>query len=598
VPILLFATPLVSNAVTPHFFHTFDLFSYKHGPFFVGSPRPSMRHRNFRKPEHEKLSDAEHNPLPDEVSFRAESDRGRRVRSILSRKNLSLLQVSVASAQMFGADTPYHVPHNLYYDLRNRQFTPNLYQFIALSSISGYRLTDWLSALGFDLENIVRLQVELQFPKTILLDANLYDIHAVIPWFEQKGPGLGTISPFTQVVSQNLLESVDTLVRSNKKAFLYAKLGCEDTFSFPELMPGSVVRVNPRRDSVKSATLRGGVSREFFLLEHAQGLNCCRIRQVGPSHIAIASLDRTVREFEFRLDREVRILGTVDMELRRFENRSGSRPPRIPTKLRTEDALMSITSAGDLRHLIASQRRRNGLSFRQASTMSGLIATKLGDDRYSAAIGSLSDYEATETPPRHLQKVLTLCILYSIDFWQFLRTARLATNQLGVEPIPGELIPRLPAAPRSGDVDIEGKALDKNAFHRDLIEQFEEVPYFLHGALSELCRMPRISIRDVFWVGSRGHDFQWPLRGAVLLVVNRRIKRPMVQESKADESRHIYLLTQRDGSYFCGQFRRDGCMAPLHSTSGPAGQRALALGSEAEIAGEVVTCLRWVELPG
>jgi len=40
VPILLFATPLVSNAVTLHFFHTFDLFSYKHGPFFYGPSPP------------------------------------------------------------------------------------------------------------------------------------------------------------------------------------------------------------------------------------------------------------------------------------------------------------------------------------------------------------------------------------------------------------------------------------------------------------------------------------------------------------------------------------------------------------------------------
>jgi len=555
-----------------------------------------MRHQNSRKPGHEQLSAADPKPLPDAVSSPARDDRARRVRDILARKQLSLLQVSIASGRMFGADTPYHVPHNLYYDLRNRRFTPNLHQFIALSSVSGYRLPDWLSALGFDLENIVRLQIELEFPRTILLDANLYDTHAVIPWFEQKGPWLAAITPFTQVVSQNLFEPVDVLLRTNKKPFFYAKLGSEDTFSFPELMPGSVVRVNPRLDTITSATLRGGVSRELFLLEHAQGLNCSRIRQIAPGRIGLVSPDRTGLELEFRLDREVRILGAVDMEIRRFGNLSDSRPHRMPPRLGSGDAIAPLTSATDLRHLIASRRRRNGLSFRRASAMSDLIAAKLGDDRYSAAIGSLSDYEATEAPARHVQKVLTLCILYSIDFWQFLQTARLATNHLGVGFIPKEFIPH--SVPSSGNVDVEGKALDKNAFHRHLIEQFEEVPYFLHRSLSELCGMRRISMRDVFWAGNGGHDFQWPLRGAVLLIVNRRIKRAIVQQSKADESRHIYLLTRRDGSYFCGRVQRDGRIASLHSASGTPGQRTLGLGSEAEIAGEVVTCLRRVELPG
>lgn len=588
--------PTVSNAVTPHFFHISGLLSCMDGPFLRGPSPPSMRHRNSRKLGHEQLSEAEHKPLPDDVSFPTQDDRARRVRNILSRKRLSLLQVSVASARIFGADTPYHVPHNLYYDLRNLRFTPNLHQFIALSSVSGYRLLDWLSVLGFDLENISRLQIELEFPRTILLDANLYDSRALIPWFQQKSPMLAAITPFTQVVSQNVFEPIDALLRTNRNPFLYAKLGSEDTFSFPELTPGSVVRVNPRLDSIRSATLRSGVSREFFLLEHAQGLNCCRIRPVAPGCIAIVGQDRTGPEREFRLDREVRILGTADMEILRFGNLLDPRPHRTPSRLRPVDAIMPLTSATDLRHLIASRRRRNGLSFRQASAMSDLIAAKLGDERYSIAVGSLSDYEAMETPPRHVHKVLTLCMLYSIDFWQFLQTAGLATNQLGAESMPESFAWQ--SVPRSGNVDLGGRTLDKNTFHTHLIEQFEEVPYFLRRSLSELCGMRRISIRDFFWVGDGGHDFQWPLRGAVLLVVNRRIKKAIVQQSKADASRHIYLLTRRDGSYFCGRFQRDGRITSLHPASGPAGHRTLRLGSEAEIAGEIITCVRRVELPG
>jgi len=582
-----------------HTFFTFSVcFPVCTVRFSVGRPRPSMRHRNSRKPGHEQLSAAEPKPLPDEASSPAQDDRARRVRDILSRKQLSLLQVSVASAQIFGAGTPYHVPHNLYYDLRNCQFTPNLHQFIALSSISGYSLYDWFSIFGIYLDNIVRMQMQLSFPRTVLLDTNEYDFHAVMPRLEHKGRALNSITPFHQVISQTSPQPVGMLLRSNKQRFLYAKLGSEDTLPFPELLPGSVVRVEPQGDQTRLPGVAGGVSRHLYLLEHSGGLSCSRVRQIAPGRLVLVPSDRNGSDVELRLGSEVRVLGAIDMEVRRFQNLAFFPRSRVRTKWRPEGLPPPGHAASDLGHLISSRRQRNGLSFRQASTMSNLIAAELGDEQYSAAFGSLSDYEAVDTPPRHVQKVLSLCILYSISFWDFLQTAKLAIDKLGTEPMPEELAAHSSSASISGERSIVGQSPNESGMQNDLVDRFAEIPYFLRHVLPELTGMSRISMRDVFWIENGGPDFQWPLRGAVLLVVNRRIKRLALTESQPGERRNMYLFMRRDGSFACGHIGRDRQITLLHDTTGAVPSTTMRLGPDADMVGQVVACLRHIEPVG
>src|SRR5258707_3165296 len=84
-----------------------------------------------------------------------------RIQSILASKDLTLYRVSQKSAALYGRFSPFFIPHNLYSDLRTSTFAPSIHQIAALSRISGYRLVDWLTELGFNLENITRLQVVL-----------------------------------------------------------------------------------------------------------------------------------------------------------------------------------------------------------------------------------------------------------------------------------------------------------------------------------------------------------------------------------------------------------------------------------------------------
>jgi hypothetical protein len=81
--------------------------------------------------------------------------------------------------KLFPGQSLYHIPHNLYFDLRDGRFTPNVYQLIALSCVSGYSLIHWLSVFGFHLDDIPRLQLRLSFPQTMLLDSDVYDRHAL-----------------------------------------------------------------------------------------------------------------------------------------------------------------------------------------------------------------------------------------------------------------------------------------------------------------------------------------------------------------------------------------------------------------------------------
>lgn len=109
-----------------------------------------------------------------------------RVKAILASKGLTLYQVSQRARSLYGRSSPYFLPHNLYYDLGLRTFSPSLHQLFALSKISDYRFNDWLQLFGFNTEDISRLQILLSSKRTMLLDCALDDPERLIPWFQNR----------------------------------------------------------------------------------------------------------------------------------------------------------------------------------------------------------------------------------------------------------------------------------------------------------------------------------------------------------------------------------------------------------------------------
>jgi hypothetical protein len=70
--------------------------------------------------------------------------------------------------------------------------------------------------------------------------------------------------------------------------------------------------------------------------------------------------------------------------------------------------------------LLRLSRARTGLTLRAAHQMTRQIAGLLGNRDYSIPLGLLSDYEAMNKLPRHIAKIMSLCIIYGIDFWEMM----------------------------------------------------------------------------------------------------------------------------------------------------------------------------------
>ena len=166
-----------------------------------------------------------------------------KVRSILASKRLTLYRASQQSVALYGLSSPHFLPHHLYYDLRSGSFRPSIHQILTLSRISGYRLADWLRVFGFDLEDITRLQILLPSKRTIVLDTSLSDPNEWTPWLRNRplGEPIPSITPLARLLELGPRRRIATVIQLDRR-FIYAKVGVEDAFAFPELTPGSIVR--------------------------------------------------------------------------------------------------------------------------------------------------------------------------------------------------------------------------------------------------------------------------------------------------------------------------------------------------------------------
>jgi hypothetical protein len=359
-----------------------------------------------------------------------------RVKSILATKQLTLHQASQASATLFGRGSPYYLPHNLYYDLSHAHFSPSLFQLVAFSRISNYRLRDWLRVFGFDIEAIPRQQIQLGSKRTVLLESSLDDPSFRIRWFRN----LHTSAPPAEIVPlAHLLEwgeprRLASLAEFHDGGFLYAQIGSEDAFAFPELLPDSIVRVNPKLTGEALKQVTAERSADLFLIRHGRGLNCCHVRVSGRGRIGTISTQLPYARMDFRVPDEARILGVADIEIRHLV---APRQPSVVKSLakRWNPDLLSANPS-QLGSLLRRARIEMGLSFRAAAAKSRELADALGDERYFTASGSLSDYETLNTPPRHFHKVITFCVIYSLPLNQIFQVLGLSLEQAGHEPIP------------------------------------------------------------------------------------------------------------------------------------------------------------------
>ncbi|HWO28775.1 MAG TPA: hypothetical protein VNO32_08240, partial [Candidatus Acidoferrum sp.] len=237
-----------------------------------------------------------------------------RVKAILATKGLTLYQVSQRTRSQYGRSSPYFLPHNWYYDLGLRTFSPSLHQLFALSKISDYRFSDWLRLFGFNTEDISRLQILLPSKRTLLLDCGLDDLESMMPWFKNRlgNAPVPAVAPIGQLLDLTGPRRLGSLLQMNRTRFLYARVGSEDAFAFPELLPGTIVRADTRAAEMMSSTR----SENLFLIEHGKGYCCCRLQALSRNRIVPLSPQLPYAQVELRLHDEIRVLGVLDLEIR------------------------------------------------------------------------------------------------------------------------------------------------------------------------------------------------------------------------------------------------------------------------------------------
>ena len=522
-------------------------------------------------------------------------DRAEQIRQILSTRGLSLYRVSQQSTEIFGRSSRFYVPHNLYYDVADPSLIPTIHQMLALSHITNYRLYDWLAVFGFDLDHISRLQLLIPRQRTTPLDSSVYDDHAWIPWFADRpntGP-VAPIAPLGQFLASATPRRAAELLALGKRRFLYCRVGEGDVHAFPHLAPGSVVRVDERRSKELLSDGKNNAEGRIFLVEHSFGFTCSQLVVLEKDRIMLHSPERPCEQLELGLGKEARIRGVVDAELRSIAGHRNVRMPHQSADVPKPRPLNAPNPDTNLKDLLRSSRLRVGLSFREASSMSRWIANRVSDQLYFAAPSTLSDYETLSAPPRHIQKIITLCVLYCIAFREFLRASGLPLDYEGRDPIPDDLVPRQSPKQSHGRVPSEEESRQRHGFLDSLMKQWEEVPLFLRHSLDEFTGLRNFSLSDVFWVGGDKTPSHSLLINATFVAVNRRIKKPAQSTAKFVREAPLFLLLKRDGSYLCGCCTLQQGSLVVHAyPGGLIGTQQFREGIDAEVIGQVTTILK------
>jgi hypothetical protein len=482
--------------------------------------------------------------------------------------------------------------------------SPTIQQLLVLSQLSGYRLSDWLAVFGFSLDEIPGLQASLDSPRTKLLETTVYNDGVIIPWLQDREPPsvLPPVVPLSRVLEFRGSLRLSSLLELNRDGYRYAKIGWRDAFAFPDLFPGSVVRVNSRiTEQIAREPVE--VSRSLFLVQHCRGFSCCRLHFGAKQRITLLSIELPFANVELQLPSQGKILGVVDLEFRPLAScRSSATCESFPgevapalRKLWTPVVLEQRPSKPRARVVLRSARDRSGLSFRQASDMSRAIAQALGDKRYFLSAGSLSDLEAKDSPPRHIHKLISICILYSLRFVELLKSFGLEVGQSGQAAIPDRWLPpgndRL--SERKQAIEIVETA--PNGFLAAARRRLGDAPFLLRNVFASLSGLAKISLRDVFWLDRPQKPMHPSLSGALLVIVNRRKRKARLFHRKSVWEQPLYLLQKRDGSYLLASCSLENGTIVVHPNAEDfVPTERLRNHVDVEIVGQIVSVLRSV----
>jgi hypothetical protein len=228
------------------------------------------------------------------------------------------------------------------------------------------------------------------------------------------------------------------------------------------------------------------------------------------------------------------------------------------------------------------------LSFRETSEKTRVIAQVLNHPNYFCAASALSDMEARDLFPRHIHKLISLSAVYCLPVAELAALAGLPSDTAGREKMPESLI------------KVRGRQLGNvlaqvSPFLRAVENRFEEIPFFLRGALPALLGLPNLSIRDLFWAGATLRLTHPYLRDAAFLAVNRKSKTPAPSLSSPVWAQPLYVLELRDGSQLCAACTlQNGTLQIRPCVAGVPQLMRLRNHIDVEVLGRVVALVRRV----
>ena len=449
-------------------------------------------------------------------------------------------------------------------------------------------MTDWLRVFGFDPEDITRLQVLLPSKRTVVLDTSLTDPTEWIPWLRNRrvGEPIPSIAPLTRLLELGPRRRIASVSQLDRR-FVYAKIGSEDALAFPELVPGSIVRVNPDITANLAPRENSAISDRLFLVEHSKGFFCCRIRILGGGVIVPFDNGLSYAQVELHCPQEARLWGAVDLEFRPFLRGDGA---YVPKDLARHWKPQSLPAHENFGQLLKRTRRRMNLSVREAAAMSRTIAEVLKDDRYSTSPSSLSDYELGNAAPRDFHKITTLCSIYSLQLASVMKRIGIDVAEAGTESMPDRYLLRAePAvAAKRSDGEIIGPG-----FLEMLLQESHPIPFFLRDSLGYFSGSARVSLDDFFWVGGDDDPLHPYLAEGLLVMVNRRKKTPLHFGSKSWWQQPLYIILTRDGSYLACCCAVENGLLVIHPYSRDFHRSSqYRLHQDVEVVGQIVAIAR------
>jgi hypothetical protein len=336
--------------------------------------------------------------------------RSESLRNILCRDGHTITQISAATRRRYGRRSPYFIPASFLYQLR-RGVTPHVCQIAALSERTGYRFMDWLQMFGFDVHQILRLQIRLHPQRTTLLTPIEDGFEPFLPQPLLGYERGGSSGPWPRPGEW-----------SGQRRYLFVKIGSSDAAGCARLSPGSIVRV----DRYYSQRVRGldpvSLSRLLWLIEQPSGLACTQVRWIDDRQIVLLPSRPPWGSWPLHVPSEARILGLVDPDIHPLQHVK-LQPRAGPTNLEPFPPPPPTEAPMKFSDLLRISRGRAGLTFRAAHQLTCAIARILGNRGYGIALGMLSDYEAMGRLPRHIAKIVSLCIVYCMDVRELMESA-------------------------------------------------------------------------------------------------------------------------------------------------------------------------------